>query len=199
MCNDNKSAGFLSRLFNNSGNKVDHTRVRLLDKTPINTTGITRLFHDNSVRAVAGMTALFGGIAYQYPVVGVMVLLGSTTCLASSRFFSELRLRNIFGKNYDDLCINKNPTPDTPFDMQHVADSYTMSRRSTIPTIISAAAGFTILSPGFTFAPIVNDCENMVTFAKVASGKYVIEDTPPPEKKPVKERRPLFEPEPSFA
>ena len=104
----------LSWLFNNNGHKVDTTRIRLVDGSPVHSTGLSRLRYNWECTAAISMPIIYNA-AYSLPMEDLTIsMLFSTTYLSYMRFLLHAELHNKFGKNCGQLCINTEPDNNTP-------------------------------------------------------------------------------------
>ncbi len=186
-------ASLLSRLFNNSGNKMDPSRVRLIDGTPIHSTGIHRLSKCFDIQA-AMLGSVTGGAMTDAPVpVSLFLMLLSGTFLAGSRWLSHVRLRKAFGKDFGDLCINKAPDKNTtPTSPTYLATADIMEFSYKADIVLDS--GFALfVSPYLIPGTITHDALQARAFSRVVAQQWILEDTPPPLKQDIKVREPSFD------
>ena len=204
----------VSRAFFNNGNKVDKTRLRLVDGSPIASTGITRLKHSFNQRAVAIDLALAAASTCTSDISITLAF----TLAADGAFAWEKFMDTILQVNFQNTCFNTKPGPDDKMHPAHETNTNLMKSGNLViagtfgiisllsPLLIKDDNGFILTMTGLAVSAIGSALNRYTYFKNVEDGKWIIESDPPsPKKKELKEETSVqdviaqFMPQPTLA
>jgi hypothetical protein len=189
--------------FLNNGNKVDHTRLRVSDGTPLHSTGIHRLKKDwRNVIALGLVGGTYAATAQSpdlEPTVKALLYSGGGI------LFDEVFHRWILRKRFGDRCFNTNPAKESHSLLDDEVDAQMQlskfKPRAIVDFSVSALnAGFDInkgnIPLGMFNTWLISGAastQHLIRFNKVAKGEWTMDIAPPPEKEQKKEKVSILE------
>ncbi len=187
--------------FLNKGNEIDYTRRRISDGTPLHSTGLNRLAKDWRTKA----TVIGSGITYLVTKGDIDLTAAFLGSCAFGMFLNTASANVLRSIHYSKMCFNTQPKD---------ADSTSITTAKKIPgDMLTSAAhsgvGLFFIATSESNAmnialpiwlpTIVGEARSFHHFRKVLKNEWTIEETPPPKKKPVKEKAPSKVQVPSLA
>lgn len=196
----------LNWAFNNSSQAVDPTRLRLIDATPLHSSGLRRLTSNKNVQV--GLISFAGAAAYSILANPESALSKTVEFLTQlfifkllDPFFESMSLSTKFGKNHKNLCFNTKPSEENFTKPEHMLAAEKKVRAFPMQMIMfgfaSTGAVFLLRSSGNEDPKFQQQNIHLILiflnlgfrdvlvfsrFKKVADRKWTIEDAPPPKK-----------------
>ena len=187
----------VSRAFFNNGYKVEKHRLRISDGTPVGSTGLPRLMKDFRTAGIVSVGFISAVITnFDWPAI-ISTGIGSIVYVCIS---NNLRADD---DSFSNRCFNTNPDPEQTSHFTDATNAKSARLVSVFFSVFPGAFGYLFLKGAVSSPYPVNmpshagsgvflpwGIESMAQayrFNKVVKGDWIIEGTPPPEKKELKE------------